>query len=504
MSSSSLEKRQSRIEVSHEPARTSHSQNHDVDPRKVFWKLDIRLVPLACLLYLLSFLDRTSIGNAKIAGLVDDLHLTGLRYNLCAAILLVPYALCEVPSNLVLKKVGPSRWIPFIMFCWGIIVVAEGFVKTFGGLMTARVFQGMAESGIFPGLTFYLCVWYPRTAHAQRISLLYSAVTLAGAFGGLLAFAIVKMDGIGGLQGWSWIFILEGLVTLVVAVFAWFYMSDYPDKATFLTEPERTWLVETIERDSFGLSRQFKRKFVFQALRDPHVWLLFGIHFCLIIPGYAFSLFLPTIITGLGFSASTAQLLSVPPNAAGCITTILAGVLSDRVHARGPFILVGSLTALAGYAILFATADPWAGYAGTILAACGLFPSVACVLSWAGGNSGGEVKRAVAIAVVIGCGNLGPIVSSFIYRQQDSPRYLPGHGTGIGCLCGAAVLSTLAMLEFARLNRKKIAQCEREGITEDMASEFAEMGDASPLYRSVYSPPQIASRVSSEQLENLF
>ena len=128
----------------------------------------------------------------------------------------------------------------------------------------------------------------------------------------------------------------------------------------------------------------------------------------LIVPGYAFALFLPTIITGLGFSASTAQLLSVPPNAAGCLTTVLAGVLSDRVHARGPFILAGSLVALAGYAILFATTEPWVGYAGTILAACGVFPSIACVLAWAGGNSGGEVKRAVAIGVVIGCGNLGP------------------------------------------------------------------------------------------------
>ncbi|TBU21809.1 MFS general substrate transporter [Dichomitus squalens] len=483
MSSFSIEDKLSPTETVQDVASEHGSPNDEVDSRRVYWKLDMRLVPLSCLLYLLSFLDRTSIGNAKIAGMVDDLHLTGLKYNLCAAILLIPYALLEVPSNLALKKLGPSRWIPFIMAAWGIIVVAEGFVKSFGGLMTARVFQGMAESGIFPGLTFYLCVWYPRTAHAQRISLLYSAVTLAGAFGGLLAFAIVKMDGIGGLNGWSWIFILEGLVTFIVAIFAWFYMSDYPENASFLTKLEREWLVETIKQDSTGLSKEFKRKFVFQALRDPHVWMLFGIHFCLIIPAYAFSLFLPTMITGLGFSSSKAQLLSVPPNAAGCLTTVVGGVLSDRFRARGPFILVGSLTALAGYCILFTTADSWTGYVGTILAACGLFPSIACVLAWAGGNSGGEVKRAVAIAIVIGCGNLGPIVSSFIYRQQDSPRYLPGHGTAIGCLCVAIVLSMVAMLEFTRLNRKKTAKCEHDGITEDMAGDFVEMGDASPLYR---------------------
>lgn len=129
--------------------------------------------------------------------------------------------------------------------------------------------------------------------------------------------------------------------------------------------------------------------------------------FSILIPSYAFALFLPTIINGLGFSASNAQLLSVPPNAAGCIFTIAFGVLSDRFRARGPFIFAGATIALIGYSILFATSSPGAGYAGVMIAACGLFPSVACILAWTGGNMGGEVKRAVVIAIVIGLGNLG-------------------------------------------------------------------------------------------------
>ena len=125
------------------------------------------------------------------------------------------------------------------------------------------------------------------------------------------------------------------------------------------------------------------------------------------IPSYAYALFLPTIINGLGYSASHAQLLSVPPYASGCLFTILCGMLSDKVGARGPFILAGSTLALVGYAILYSTASPGAGYAGVMLAATGLFPCVACILAWTGGNIGGEVKRAVVIAIVVGMGNLG-------------------------------------------------------------------------------------------------
>ena len=146
----------------------------------------------------------------------------------------------------------------------------------------------------------------------------------------------------------------------------------------------------------------------------------------ILIPAYSFVLFLPTIIAELGFASSTAQLLSVPPNAAACILTVLAGVLSDRARARGPFILAGCVTALAGYVILFATKSAGAGYAGTMVAACGLFPGVALTLAWTGGNMGGDVKKAVVIAMVIGVGNLGGCV----VIQLDPPRVTVG-GTDI-------------------------------------------------------------------------
>lgn len=465
-------------QVSVESAETA-----TVDRRRVLRKLDWHLLPFVSLLYLLSFLDRTNIGNAKVAGLTTDLKLTGLQYNLCSAIFFIPYCFFEIPSNMAMKFLKPSRWIPLIMFCWGIVMVCMAFVKDFSGLLAARIFLGLAESGLFPGVTFYLCLWYPRGAQAQRMSLFLSAATVAGAFGGILAFGIEKMDGVGGLHGWSWIFILEGLVTIIVSAVSYFFMYDYPETAGFLTSVEKQWLVETLREDTANSSKGFKWKFLLQALRDPHSYLMVAAYLFIVIPTYAFALFLPTIIAGLGYSDSHAQLLSVPPYVAGCFFTIIAGIYSDHWRIRGPFVLAGTLTALVGYVVLYATKASVAGYIGTVIASCGLFPAVACVLAWTGGNFSGDVKRGVVIAMVIGIGNLGGIASSFIYLPQDSPRYHPGHATDIACLCVSSILIVVAMLEFSRLNAKRNEQCSKEGIHADRAEEFHELGDQSPLFR---------------------
>nr|VWP01916.1 Dense granular protein GRA10 [Ganoderma boninense] len=351
---------------------------------------------------------------------------------------------------------------------------------------SARVLLGAAEkAGILPGLTYYLSAWYPKVALGRRIGILYAGSTLANAFGGLLAFAIEKMNGIGGLHGWSWIFLLEGLLTISIATLLYFCMHDYPENAAFLTEAERDWLLDVIGTDSVGLSKHFKREFIFQALRDPQVYIHSAIFFFTAIPALSFPIFLPTIINGLGYSSTNAQLLSIAPNATGCVFTLAICFLSDRVRARGPFILAGSTVAVVGYAMVFATKTPPAQYAGTVVVAAGLLPSVACQLAWMGGTFGGEVKRAVAIAFIVGCGNLGGIVASFIYRQQDSPRYLPGHAVCIGSLCILITLCGLAIIRLHMLNRSKIAKCEREGITAEKSEAFAELGDGSPLYRYV-------------------
>lgn len=454
-----------------------------IEPHRVLRKLDWRLLPFVSWLYLLAFMDRTNVGNAKIAGLTTDLHLTGVQFNLTSAMFFIPYCLLDIPANVALKYFRPSRWIPMIMFLWGVILLSMAFVKDYAGLMVTRVLMGVAEAGLFPGVSFYLCLWYPRFAQAQRLAIFLSASSLAGAFGGLLAYAIEHMDGIAGLAGWSWLFILEGLLTVAVALLSTAYMEDYPETASFLSEEERAWLIETLRIDTAGSSKEIKLRYIVQALRDPHSYLLAAIDFFIVLPLFAFALFLPTIIVGLGYSSLHAQLLTIPPSVCGCVFTIIYGIASDRLGVRGPLVLLGSLFSLTGYVMLFATDKPLVGYIATLIAAAGLYPSSACIIAWTSGNAGGDIKRGAMIALVGGIGNSAAIASSFIYRSQDSPRYLPGHETNIGCCCVLALLTVITMLRFWRVNRKKEAYCLREGIDPNRFEEFADMGDRSPLYQ---------------------
>ncbi|KDQ21635.1 hypothetical protein BOTBODRAFT_26067 [Botryobasidium botryosum FD-172 SS1] len=454
-----------------------------ISESRILRKLDWHLLPFVSLLYLLSFLDRSNIGNANVAGLSVDLNLQGLQYNICAAVFFITYAAFEIPSNMAMKRFRPSVWIPSIMVGWGVTMTLMSLVKNYEGLLAARVFLGVTEAGLFPGVNFYISLWYLRKEQAKRIALFFSAATVAGAFGGILAFGIEKMDGLAHLHGWAWIFLLEGIVTVLVAIIAYFVMEDYPETATFLTEDERHFVVERLKNDTQALATHFDMKFFWQAISDPKSYLMVLIYLGQLVPLYAFSLFLPTIIKNLGFAAARAQLLSVPPYVVGCFFTVLIGILSDKYRRRGLFIFIFSAIAIVGYGVLYGTSSPGAGYAGTVIAAIGIFPTIPCTVAWASNNAGGTLKRGVTLAIIIGIGNLGGICSSFVYRKQDAPRYHLGHGVMIGLLCLSCVGSLVGMIVYPRLNKQKEELCAREGITEAMRDRYRDDGDNSPLFR---------------------
>jgi MFS family permease len=173
-------------------------------------------------------LDRTNIGNARLDNLEKDLGLHGLQYNNCLAILFPFYIAAEIPSNVMMKRFRPSIWLTFIMVGWSACMIGQGFVKNYSGLMATRVFLGVFEGGLFPGVNYYITSWYCKNETGFRMALFFSAATLAGAFGGILARGIAEMNGVGGLAAWSWIFILEGLLSIVVSFSAYWFINDYP------------------------------------------------------------------------------------------------------------------------------------------------------------------------------------------------------------------------------------------------------------------------------------
>ncbi|RAL14136.1 putative MFS transporter [Aspergillus homomorphus CBS 101889] len=361
--------------------------------RRLLRRLDLRLIPWLSLLYLASFLDRTNIGNAKLDGLQQALNMSNAQYNASLTVFFVSYSVFEPLTNVLLKRTRPSLFIPTIIVLWGICMTTMGLVHNYGGLITARWFLGLAEAGLFPGISYYLSCWYRRAEFGIRMAIFFSAAALAGSFGGLLAAAIAKMDGVGGKQGWAWIFILEGLATVVIGVLSYWLVYDFPDKAAFLSEAERKRVLRRLAADHQGSGvreHHFKSAYMWASLRDSKTWL--G---CVIYMGadgalYAFSLFVPTIINGLGYSSTRAQLLSVPPYACAAILTVSIGYLADRTRQRGLCNISVSLIGIVGFCMLLGSKSAGVQYAGVFFGAMGIYPCIANTISWVSNNVEGE------------------------------------------------------------------------------------------------------------------
>lgn len=280
--------------------------------------------------------------------------MTASQYNLTLTIFFISYSVFEPVTQVLLKRFRPSIFIPTIMALWGIVMTTMGLVHNFSGLMAARWFLGLAEAGLFPGVNYYLSCWYKRSEFGVRAAIFFSAAAVAGSFGGLLAAAINEMHGIGGKPGWAWIFILEGLATVVIGVVSFWMVHDFPDEATFLSDDDRRRVIRRLKEDqqSSAEHEEFKMTYVWASLKDWKTYNGMVIYMGCDGSLYAFSLFLPTIIKQLGYSSTKAQLLSVPPYACAAVVTIFIGFLADRTRQRGLCNIAISLLGIIGFAML--------------------------------------------------------------------------------------------------------------------------------------------------------
>lgn len=459
---------------------SSFENGHNINEGSLLRRIDLHLLPAVGILYLMSFLDRSNVGNARIEGLTTSISMTGDQYLTGLTVYFIGYVLFEIPCNIVLKRTTPSFWLPTLSAAWAIVATLLGTVSSYAGFVVARFFLGVTESGLFPGVVYYLSLWYKRRERQYRISLFFSAASLAGAFGGILAYGISFMNGVGGYEGWRWIFIIEGLATFVIAIAAYFFICNYPSTAKFVTEEERSFIQHRLKADSDATNNEgFTWANVMSAIKDPKCWL-YGMcfHTCS-LPLYTLSLFLPSIITALGYSAANAQLLTIPPYAAATILTFTTAVVSERVNKRAPFIMVSAAIGIIGYIILLANdgtriedvstvvdgktvvtptpyvSNPGVSYVGTIFAACGIYPATALVLSWPAINVSGQTKRATANAMQISIGNLGAVIGTQLYRAEDTPLYRVGHSVAMGYLALNIVVVGTLWAVLSRENKQK-------------------------------------------------
>ncbi|OAV92357.1 hypothetical protein, variant, partial [Puccinia triticina 1-1 BBBD Race 1] len=282
--------------------------------KRALLKLDLLLIPILGLFYFLSFLDRSNLGNVRIIGLQKDLKMTDYDFSMALTITFIPYILIELPSNLLVKRIGAGILIPLIVTIWGLITCLQGLVTSYQGLLVSRFFLGLVEGGLYPAIILYLSSFYTRTELQFRIALFWGTICIAGAASGLLTFEIIKLHGRWGHPGWAWVFLIEGFVTAVFGILGFFVLPSRIERVWILTEAEKAHLLSRLETassssSSLTLSNSFIENYppkstgrqVWEACKSPHVVLLNVAQFACAGNIYSLAYFTPTIVNSVSF-----------------------------------------------------------------------------------------------------------------------------------------------------------------------------------------------------------
>ncbi|BCS30488.1 uncharacterized protein APUU_80791A [Aspergillus puulaauensis] len=425
------------------------------EEKKLVRKIDLCLLPNIWIMYLLSYMDRTNIGNAKIAGMADDLELTSSQYSIALVVFFVGYVVFEPPSNMILVRTRPSLYLPAIMAIWGALTCVMAVVKTYHHLIVLRIVVGVMEAGFAPGVLLIISSWYRRNEQSKRFAVFMSAAILSGAFGSLIAGAITGgLEGSHGIRGWRWLFIVEGAVTTGWAIISKFLLLDFPATSSQLSEREREIAVARLQADTVVVRRGDEKMGTMQsfllALKDWRTWG-FIIGYMVIVGSSTLTYFYPTLVAGLGYSDPVqAQYMTVPIYAFAFVCTAITSLFADKLaNSRGVIIASWLAFSLATSIAVCAVYNFVARYVLLVLMAAGLWASNAVSLSFASsafGSMDAEV-RAVALALVNALGNLAQIYGAYLFPDDDAPKYLMGFGVISGMLgVGVCVYAVMHVL----------------------------------------------------------
>ncbi|KAI7856485.1 major facilitator superfamily domain-containing protein [Circinella umbellata] len=434
-----------------------------------------------------SKLLRSNIGNAKLGGLEDDLHMNHFQYQWSLSIFFAGYILFQLPSNVIMRRWRPSFWLSFLMLSWGIVATAMAACENFAGLMVCRLLLGCFEAGFFPGVVYMLSLWYTRQEYGRRVALFFSFGSLAGAFGGILAYGISQIP-THILATWQWLFIIEGSPSILIAVFSAWYLPDSPEKAKFLTSDEQQLEIERLTEDA-GASQDhsFSWPQVVSVFQDWKLYIYIFIYLTGSIMLHGVTLFLPSIVAGMGeWSNAQAQLLTTPPYILAFIATITIGRSSDHFFERGFHMVACDVVAIAGFLLLILIPQEQVAvhYFAACLVVIAVYANVPAKVAWFTNNFGGLTRRAIASAAIVSIGLVGGIFGGQIY--YDGPEYR--NGNTIACACAAAQLAAILILRFklARENKRRTQLSEHEKELELLKYGGLQLiGDRHPDFRYV-------------------
>lgn len=460
------------------------SINHPMEKR-VLKKMDMFIIPLMGLLYFLSNLDRSNIGNAEVAGLSKDIGLVGRQYNTAVTVFFVTYIVVDPLSANLLKIFGPSEMMSFCLLAFGAISLSTAFVKNYGQLIAVRILLGLFEGMIYPSINMYLSVCYRREQYAIRFAFIFAFACLSSSFGGLIAYGCSKIHG--HLNAWQYIFIVEGAIPLAFVPCYWFGLSKNLEDSWFFNKEEKEYIVERYHTmNTFNPDEKFEWFQVREALKDVKMWVssfaLFGID----LTTFGLTIFLPIIITSMGFTNVRAQLMTVPVYFLTAITFFICAIASDRLKLRSPFIIGACLTTSIGISIVLGSQVHAVRYFGVYILCMGIYVNAAMNCLWLSGNNGNFFKRATALGIDLFFGSSSGLVSGQIFLAKDKPRYVKGLSICLALQVFSMFLTFVQFLLYRRENIKKQKIIDRCNELGEPIPYDERLSDKNPEFKYMY------------------
>ena len=369
--------------------------------RKIYW----RLLPIAIVTYLLAYIDRINVGFAALT-MRTDLHMSATDFGFASGIFFWGYFIFEVPSNIIMEKVGARLWIARIMITWGLLAAATALVTGTTSFAVLRFLLGLAEAGFLPGLILFFTYWLPSYHHARVVSGFLVGLPLAVAIGSPVSTALLSLDGWLGLRGWQHMYLFEGLPTVLIGIVVLFMLTDKPEQARFLTQDEKAWISQTLARER--VAKESKgRLSLWQAMIDRRVLLLALNYFGVITASLGMLIFIPQIIKSLGVTSNmTVGWLTMIPYGIAAVAEIAWGAVSDRMNERRWNLFLACMLSAVGLVIAGLTMGTWWAMVGMSLAACGFYGSKGPFWAMPGMFLSGPAAAA-GIAWINSIGNLG-------------------------------------------------------------------------------------------------